>query len=294
MNSNNQILSFYFDLLFVNSIESLKASFVGNSTLRNRGYEFIPVYDYYMKDEMVEDNGATPIFVTDIIKREDFLNRILVFEKTSILEKIEDKISALDSIPAKQDVLSELYDGLNSLLKRAGKIENDEIFLIESSLLQILNSLKDRYGSILEHHPVFKYLAKESDVTFFKNKDLKYSFYVDLYEVAYSLDIIHDDEIDEVDFINAFTAPNPHLLEKKIRFTQNNFIVAYFLEQLKQFFHGFTHFAIEESKVFHNKQGKPLKSTDIYAALSRGKTKNENEKSKIDSKISDLKSKYLK
>ncbi len=294
MNSENQIHSFYFDMLFVNSIESVKASFIGNSTLQKNGYEYIPEYDYYLKNEMVEDNGAMPIFVTDIIKREDFLDRILVFENTSILKNIEVEISALDSIPTKQEILKEIYGDINSLLKRIAKIENDNVFLIESSLLQILNSLKDRYGSILEHHHVFKYLAQESDVTFFKNKDLKYSFYVDLYEVAYSLDIIHDDEIDEVDFINAFTAPQPSILEKRVRFTQNNLIVAYFLEKLKPFFHGFTHSAIEESEVFLNKQNKPLKSTDIYAALSRGKAKNENEKSKIDSKISDLKSKYLK
>lgn len=294
MSSEKQILSFYFDMLFVNSIATVKASFIGNSTLQNKGYEFIPEYDYYMKDEMVEDKGAMPIFVTDIIKREDFLNRILLFENTSILKNIEGKISALHSIQAKRDLLSVIYSDINSILKKIAKIENDEVFQVESSLLLILNNLKDRYSSILEHHTVFKYLAKESDVTFFKNKDLKYSFYVDLYEVAYSLDIIHDDEIDEVDFINAFTAPQPSILEKRVRFTQNNLIVAYFLEKLKPFFHGFTHSAIEESEVFLNKQNKPLKSTDIYAALSRGKAKNENEKSKIDSKISDLKSKYLK
>ena len=71
-------------------------------------------------------------------------------------------------------------------------------------------------------------------------------------------------------------------------------IVAYFLESLKPFFYGFNHATIEKSNVFVNKQNKPLKSTDIYASLSRGKDKNQIYKTKIDLMVSELKKQYLK
>lgn len=294
MQSSNSTLSFYFDMLFVNSIEHVKASFIGNSTLQKNGYSYLQEYKYYMKEEMVEDNGTMPVFVADIIKREEFLERLLNFENSSIYKTIESKISTKKTEQDKATYLTGVYNDIQVLLKRALKLENEEVRLIEDKLIEIINNLKDRYSSIIEYHDVFKYLIKESDATFFQNKDLKYSFYQDLYELAYTLYLIDDTEIDELDFINAFSSPNPQILENKIRFSKNNYVVAYFLESLKPFFNGFTHIAIEKSEVFLNKQNKPIKSTDIYTSLSRGKDKIEDEKSKIDIHILKLKSDYLK
>jgi len=281
-------------MLFVNSIEHVKSSFIGNSTLQKNDYSYLQEYKYYIKEEMVEDNGTMPVFVTDIVRREDFLERLLNFENTSIYKNIEANVSAKKTEEDKVTYLQKLYDDIQVLLKRVLKLENDEVRLIEDKLIEIINNLKDRYSSVIKYHDVYKYLIKESDATFFENKDLKYSFYQDLYELTYTLYLIDDTEIDEVDFINAFSSPNPQILENKIRFSKNNYVVAYFLESLKPFFNGFTHTAIEKSGVFLNKQNKPIKSTDIYASLSRGKNKIEDEKAKIDTYILNLKNEYLK
>jgi hypothetical protein len=294
MQSSNSTLSFYFDMLFVNGIQSVKDGFIGNSTLQENGYSYLQGYNSYMKEEMVEDDGTMPVFVTDIINREDFLHHLLNFENIAIYRSIELDISSSEGIQDKKKHLQKVYDDIQVLLKRVLKLEDDEVRLIEDKLVEVIHNLKDRYSSILKYHEVYKYLIKESDATFFNNKDLKYSFYVDLYELAYTLYLIDDTEIEEHDFVRAFTSPTPETLVNKIIFSKNNYIVAYFLESLKPFFNGFTHTLIEKSGAFLNKQNKPLNSADIYTSLSRGKNKFEDDKSKIDSQISELKNKYLK
>ena len=88
----NPLLSFYFDMLFVNSIQSVKNTFKTNSTLQKNGYFYIQEYGYCMKDEMVEDNGTNPIFVIDIIRKEDFLDKLMTFENKFIYKNIESEI----------------------------------------------------------------------------------------------------------------------------------------------------------------------------------------------------------
>jgi hypothetical protein len=280
-------------MLFVNSIDAVKSSFIGNQTLIKNGYSYIPEYEQYEKEQLFEE-GVSPVFVSDYIEREQFLERLLSFENTSIYKNIETEILEILDEQEKATYLMSVYNDIQVLLRCVLKLDDEEVILIEDKLIEIIHNLKDRYSSIVKYHDVYKYLIKESDVTFFKNKDLKYSFYKDLYELAYTLYLIDDTEIDEVDFISAFSSPNPQILENKIRFSKNNYVVAYFLESLKPFFNGFTHTAIEKSGVFLNKQNKPIKSTDIYASLSRGKNKIEDEKSKIDSHILNLKNEYLK
>lgn len=294
INYSSELLSFYFDMLFVNNIKFVKGSFIGNSTLEENGYSYYKDHDYYLKDEMIEDSGTMPVFVTDIISREQFLKYLLNFENTSIYKSIEAEISVKETKDEKTAYLEKVYNDIQVILKRVLKLEDEEAELIEDKLIETINNLKDRYSAIIKHHEIYKYLIKESDVTFFQNKDLKYSFYQDLYEMAYTIYLIDDTEIEEVDFINAFTSPNPQILENKIRFSKSNYVVAYFLEALKPFFNRFTHIAIEKSEVFLNKQNKPLSSGDIYTALSRGKNKIEDEKSKIDTHILELKNEYLK
>jgi hypothetical protein len=291
---SSRLLSFYFNMLFVNSIEQVKSSFIGNSTLQDNNFSFIQNQNYYMKEEMVEDNGVAPIFVTDIISKEDFLERLLNFENISIYKSIESEVLNKQTKQDKATYIEKVYSDIQVLLKRVLKLEDADVRLIEDKLIEIINNLKDRYSKIVTYHDVYKYLIKESDATFFKNKDLKYSFYQDLYELAYTLYLIDDPEIEELDFINAFTSPTPQILQNKIRFSKNNYVVAYFLETLKPFFNGFTHIAIEKSEVFLNKQNKPIKSTDIYTSLSRGKTRIEEEKTKIDAHILNLKNEYIK
>ncbi|MEZ4801514.1 MAG: hypothetical protein R2797_01985 [Gelidibacter sp.] len=294
MQSSKHTLSFYFDMLFVNSIEQVTQSFVGNPNFYEQGYSYVQQFDYYIKDVMVEEDDIMPIFETDIIERKDFLEWLLNIENIKFYKRLNEDLSFLSDNKDKSDYLKNIYNDIQVLIRRLIKFEHADTEIVEDKLIEIINNLKDRYSAILTYHDVFKYLIKETDITFFKNKDLKYSFYVDLYECAYTLYLIDDTEIEEIDFINAFTSPNPQLLKKKIRFSVNNYVLSYFLESLKPFFNGFSHAAIEKSEVFLNKQNKPLKSTDIYVSLSRGKGKIEFEKTKIDSHLLDLKNKHLK
>ncbi|WP_418512630.1 hypothetical protein [Corallibacter sp.] len=292
MQSSSTVLSFYFDMLFVNSINAVKSSFIGNQTLINNGYSYIPEYEQYEKEQLFED-GVSPVFVSDYIEREQFFERLLNFENTSIYKNIEAEILKSLDEKEKATYLTNVFNDIKVLLKRVLKLDDDEVRLIEDKLIEIISNLKDRYSSIILYHNAYSYLIKETDITFFKNKDLKYSFYTDLYEIAYSLYLIDDVETEERDFINAFSTDKPQVLENKIRFTQSNYIVAYFLEALKPFFNGFTRVAIENSNVFLNKQNKPFTSKDLDTAMSRGKDKNIEEKTKIDSLISELKNKHL-
>ena len=54
MKQNKPSLSFYNDILFVNGIQSLRDSFIGNKILKGKGYSFIQEHDYHMKEDMVE------------------------------------------------------------------------------------------------------------------------------------------------------------------------------------------------------------------------------------------------
>lgn len=294
MNNKRQLLSFFSDMLFIDSIQSIKNAFIGNSTLKKQGYSYIDEYNYYMKDDIIEENGINPIFITDIITREVFFERLINFETISILKNIELEISQIPEEKEKVIFAENVFIEIETLIKRTLKTENTDADLVKSKLLEITTFIKEKYSGFIKYHNVFKYLAKENDITFFKDRDLKHSFFIDLYEIAYTLHLIDDTEIEEVDFINAFTSQQPQLLENKVRFSENNYVVAYFLESLKPFFHEFNPSKIEQSKVFTNKQNKPLKSNDIYTSLSRGKNKIEVEKTKIDKYILKLKSDYLK
>jgi hypothetical protein len=103
MQSSNSTLSFYFDMLFVNGIQSVKDGFIGNSTLQENGYSYLQGYNSYMKEKMVEDDGTMPVFVTDIINREDFLHRLLNFENIAIYKNIELDISSSEAIQDKKN-----------------------------------------------------------------------------------------------------------------------------------------------------------------------------------------------
>ena len=84
MDSTSTLLSFYFDMLFVNNIQSVKESFIKNSTLQKNGYSYIQEYEYCMKEDMIENNGVMPVFINDIIRKEDFLERLMIFENKFI------------------------------------------------------------------------------------------------------------------------------------------------------------------------------------------------------------------
>ena len=70
MESSTSVLSFYFDMLFVNSIENVKKSFIGNSTLLENDYSYLKEYDCYFKEEIYDKRGWLVIvsFVQSLIE----------------------------------------------------------------------------------------------------------------------------------------------------------------------------------------------------------------------------------
>ena len=293
MKSRNTYLSFYSDIIILNGISSVKSTSTVNSTLYSEGYRYLPEYDYHMKEDMINEDSSMPTFFTEIITKEEFFEKLLNFENKAIYKNIEAEISL---VPLKESIayyLSGVYDELETLLKALRRKDDSEVVLVEKKLLELLKLLKERYAHLVGYHSIFRYLKKETSSSYFKDKDMKRAFYVDLYEMAYSLNLIDDEEIDEEDFIDAFTFPNPQLLSNKIKFTCNNNLLSYFLQSLKPFFSELTNAKIEQSKIFINKQSKLVTSNDIEASLSRGKDKNATEKIKIDQFVSKLK-KHLK
>jgi len=233
--------------------------------------------------------------IVDIIDRDKFL--IIKLEKADKKNYIDikEKLASLKNTIDQKSYLSNVFDDLKVLLKKVDLFDNKKSkTIIEDSLLKTLDNLKQIYQNIIKHHDCFIYLNKNTENSFFQCKDLKSSFFVKLYDATCKLDLIDDVEISEADFINALISPNPQIITSKIRFTKSNYITSYYLESLKPFFHNFNHIMIEKSTVFLNKQRKILRSTDIYASLSRGKDKSQNEKIKIDTLLLKLKNEYLK
>lgn len=295
MQSSSTVLSFYFDMLFVNSIDAVKSSFIGNSTLQKNGYSYLQEYKYYIKEEMVEDNDTMPVFVTDIIKKEEFLERLLNFENTSIYKTIESEISALSNLGDKKEYLNNIYNDLKIVFRRVANTVSESIDSIEGYLMDLLKNLKDKYVNIINSHSVFSYLSKDFGASYFKNLDyLGRSFFVSLFQVTCSLGLIDDSDIYEEEFVEVFTSSKPQELTTKIKFIEMAGVVVYYFMSIKPFFKNFTGLAIQNSEAFINKDNKFFTASGIDKARSTSKEKYLGVKSNIDLHINKLKKQYIK
>tara|TARA_R110002096_G_scaffold275915_1_gene469619 strand:+ start:114 stop:1001 length:888 start_codon:yes stop_codon:yes gene_type:complete len=295
MQSSNSVLSFYFDMLFVNSIQSVKDSFIGNSTLQENGYSYLQDHNYYLKDEMVEDNGSMPVFVTDIISKKDFLVRLLNFESISIYRTIETEVSSLSNIVDKKEYLNNIFNDLKILFRRVVNTVSDSIELVDDSLTELLRNLKDKYADIISSHSVFGNLHKDLGASYFKSLEyLMPSFFSKLYEVTCFLRLIDDIDIYVEDFVEAFTSSKPQELSTKIKFIETGGIVAYYFMSIKPFFKNFTSIAIQNSEAFLNKDNKFFTASGIDKARSTSKEKHLEIKASIDLQINKLKKQYIK
>lgn len=295
MQYSNTVLSFYFDMLFVNDIQFVKNSFIGNSRLQENGYSYIQEYDYYLKDRMVEDNGSKPIFVTEIISRKDFLAYLLNFENILIYRTIETEIFKLDNLVDKKEYLNNIFNDLKILFRKGTNTISDSIELVNDSLTELLRNLKDKYTDIISSHSVFSKLHKDIGASYFKGlESLKPTFFSKLFEITCLLELIDDIDIYEEDFIEAFISSKPQELSTKIKFDVTAGIVAHFFTSLKPFFKNFTSKAIQDSEVFLNKDNKPFTASGIDKARSTSKDKHLEIKAKIDLQIDKLKKQYIK
>jgi len=274
-------LQFYTKIAFHNGLEKLMSEFLDNNQLLGNGFEYLKEYDYYLKDEMVIDSKDA-VFVTTIINREKFLKDIL----------LEQRKNLYDVLKIAPNSLKETLDNLNIVFAKIETQKEQKYFtIIIEELKNIVGDIILQYSSIVEHHPIYNRIKRiNSSLSYFQCKELPYVFFEKLYDLTYSLDLIDDVLITEEMFTNVFSSSKP---EFKIDFIKPNPIIAFYLKEIEVFFDNLKAVTIEKSELFRNKQGKLLKSSDLYTALSRGMNKNTSEKNKIKIKVEELKNMYL-
>lgn len=290
----NSILQFYHDLVFHNGIEVLFASFIKNPDLIANGFEYLQEYDYYIKDEMINDSEDAKFEIT-IINRDKFFENSIIKQTFILYQGISDNLIELPE-SEKSKLLIDYYHQLDIITVKLETLEGDLISIVKNEILKIIGDLKIKYQNIVEYHSVFRKLIikTESVMSIFQSKPIvPYRFFGKLYDTASNLYLIDDVEISEEMFVDVFTSANPEP-HSKIIFYKSNFIVAFFLKEIEPFFENFNAVSIEKSKLFLNKQGKPLKSNDLYVALSRNKDNSHTDIIKIQNEIKILKIEYLK
>ncbi|RYJ41578.1 DUF6617 family protein [Flavobacterium beibuense] len=274
-------LNFFNDLLFFDGINHLISSFYNNNNLLEEGYIFITEHSCYLKTEMLED-GPNAQFSYDEITKEKFFITIVLDKKKDLL----DYFSREEAIN-----LALGFSQLKVLYQKSKTKDTFYFNKISEQLYSLIEDLRLIYPE--QKHSLFNVLTKYGGSSYFQYKDLKNTFFEDLYEVGYELGLIDDVEIPEEMFYSVFTCLKPDEA-LKLTFNKSNPIVAYFLKQIEPFFDNLNAVTIEKSCSFYNKQGKLLKSTDLYAALSRGSDRNKEYFDRIDRKLNLLKLKYLK
>ena len=274
-------LNIYQEIAFHKGMDKIIGNFLPNEQLEKQGFTYLKQYDYYIKDEMVVD-GDDPVFQMTIINREDYLK--------SELLKVREHI--ITSSILEENTLLEFLDELATIISKV-EIRKDELYfnIVYQELLDLTGDMKLRFGPKIKSHTLFnKMKLINSSLSYFQCKDLPYSFFADLYDTTYKLDLIDDVLVSEDNFKNTFTSPEP---KNKILFSKANTIVAFYLKAIEPFFDNLNAGTIETSNCFVNKQGKKLNSTDLYTSLSRGKKKNASYKHKINQAIQSLKDSYL-
>lgn len=274
---------FYYNIAFNEELEIILSSYYNNKELLDDGFEFLKEYNYYFKDEIIID-GDNPTFAISIVKKTDYFRQKLK----------EEKLNCYKVLSGDKDELINYFNKLNSIFIKIEGLETNEFteILIEH-LKEIIIDLKIQYSYLVGHHNLFNRIRQVNEImSFFQCKELPYSFFKDLYNKTLELDLVDDIVTTEQVFIDVFVT-DFHDGNNEIVFIKSNYIIAYYLKEIECFFNNFNAITIEKSKAFFNKQNKPLRSNDLYTALSRGKGKNNEYLEKINQGIRILKSKYL-
>jgi hypothetical protein len=290
MDTLNTPLQYLEDILFSDGIDVLMNSFIANEQLISDGFEYYPPDDNYIRFDLSEPSvSLTPELYGEVINRVDYLINFLNKSKASFYQKLK----TVEFEPHFPTTLGSFYNKLNVYINKVSISDSKYKEVLNRHLYTLVSDLRIQYP-IIEKHKVFRIFNDASGyISYFQYKDLKASFFEDLYEVTYKLDLIDDVEVAEDVFYDVFTLPKPNL-ELKITFTQKNHLVAFYLKEIEVFFNNLNTVTIEKSKNFYNKQGKPLTSSDLYTSLSRNKNKDLDSLKKIKSHIDELKKTYLK
>lgn len=290
MDTLNTPLQYLDDILFSDGVDVLMKSFIANEQLISKGFEYYLPDDNYIRFDLSESSvSLSPELYGEVINRVDYLINFLNKSKANFYQKLK----TVEFEPHFSTILNSYYNYLNIYINKISIIDSKYKEVLNNHLYTLVSDLRIQYP-IIEKHKVFRIFNDTSGyVSYFQYKDLKASFFEDLYEATYKLDLIDDVEVAEDVFYEVFTLPKPNP-DMKITFTQKNHLVAFYLKEIEVFFNNLNAVTIEKSKNFYNKQGKPLTSSDLYASLSRNKNKDLESLNKIKSHIGELKKTYLK
>lgn len=290
MKSSTNSLEYLQDIFFNDGISTLMGTYLENQNLLQQGFEYDSQHDNYVKFDLIENTlSSEPDVVADVVDRDKFFEYHLGGKKKELLHYLKQK----EFDDKFLSILLEVYDMLDTCFKKLNHLNTKYNFVLDEYLTALIKDLKILFP-VVDNHKVFRMLNKNrGDKSFFQYKDLKASFFGDLYEVAFNLDLIDEFEVPEDTFYDVFTSAKFNT-DNKIVFLKKNHLVAYFLKEIEPFFNNLNSVTIEESKSFCNKQGKIFTSQDLYTSLSRNKDKNLDHIREIKNEILLLKKKYLK
>lgn len=283
-------LQYLEDIIFFDGLNTFMSSFLNNNKLIEEGYTYYQPTETYNKFDLHEIEGTDdPTMTVITINRTDFLEQYLNESKIKLFQLLRKK--EIEDTLSSELIL--VYNNLNSLIKKQSHSDSNYKAIIELHLLKLVEDLRIKFP-IIESHKVFRVLNDNKDlVSYFQCKDLKASFFEDLYEVTYKLLLIDDIEVLEEIFYDVLTSPKPSP-DQKIIFSVKNHLIAYYLKEIEPFFNNLNPVTIEESKCFYNKQGKLITSSDLYTSLSRNKDKDLDYLKNIKNNIHLLQKAYLK
>jgi hypothetical protein len=228
--------------------------------------------DHHTFEEYVLLNTKSEVSKTKNLIEQGFEMRSYLDKEVKAYAKfLKTKLDLLSKLPKFKEYqfLHKIIDDLNEYISSFSNV------LIRDSNIQ--NTLNDDL---------------EKTMPFFQLKDgIKSSFLKKLYDIVIHLDLIDDIDTQEDIFVEVFMSPKPL---NKIQFIKANLSIAFFFKEVEPFFEDLNPTTIEKSKIFLNKQGKKLTSTDLYTALSRNKDNKKIELLKIQDGINLLKKQYLK
>ena len=286
------IFQLYHDIAFNEELKILSTKFLGNSDLIDKGYFYYPDKDEYVNFEMIEDS-ENAFFSSSIITRNDFISINLEQNRKEVLSYLKE-LKTETSLEEFKSYLKVNFDELDKAylrIKRATDFSFEDI--ITSHIEKLITDLKILFEDVSGHHKLFNHILQINlSTTYFGCKDLKWSFFKELYVSTYEMNLIDDSVIDEHTFITVFTTPKP-VPESQIIFMCGNALVAHYLESLEIFFNNLNPNSIEQSGMFLSKQKTPLTSSIIYASKSRASEKAKSKYSNIEYNINLLKEQFL-
>ena len=289
-------LEFFTDLVFNREDLNLDSDFLGNEELKAKGFVLVPFEDelVYWLSEMVEENDVQPVFEDIFISKNTFVSDKLRNHK-------RDLVNYLLAIYQKDNSIeSEFFNEINKLggvFRMLHKNEYKYSDIIKTVIIELVNEIKI-HVDILDKNIERKLsdvirISKYNSVTYFKVKSgIKSSFINNLQMLCCDLSLINDEDGLEDNFYNVLTS-NKIDENTKLKFEVDNVTIAVFFDEIAPFYDGLTYAQIEKCEMFFNKQGKPIKATDLYVAKSRIDTTNNILIKNLQEEILELKSEYL-